>query len=89
MLDNKPLDSKYLEQSDLLDDLYEFHADWFSILSDHEMVLLDNYYGIVSTPSNLQAWRNEHCSRQAELAEAAQQVLRRLLVANGAEAVLS
>ncbi len=53
-------EARYCQEVSLVDSLIEFHPSWLRLLTSDQIRLLDNYYGIISNPQDLEAWRNEH-----------------------------
>lgn len=77
-------DLSFTDQSLLLDGYFEFHQDWFDGLSDPELADLDSYFGIVSKPDDVLAWRDEHLADDPSLALRATAIANRVLVSVGA-----
>lgn len=74
---------QFFEESDLLDNFYEFHPDWFDDLSDSDLSRLDDFYGFKSHPDDLLNWCSVHVGQDPKLEAAARGLLMRILQYNG------
>lgn len=68
-------DRKYSDEVSLIDGLIEFHPEWLESLSEAERSSLDDYYGIVSSPADLDDWRDIHVATDPGLAAKARAIL--------------
>jgi hypothetical protein len=74
------IDRQYIDDSVLLDGLYEFHPDYFAMLAPEEWRDLQTYYltGQQDIPADVLEYRRSCIVRDSELEARARRVFRKL-----------
>jgi hypothetical protein len=73
-------DHHYIDDSVLLDGLYEFHPDYFATLTPEEWHNLQTYYltGLDDIPNDVLVYRREHLVNDPQLEPRARRVVEKL-----------
>jgi hypothetical protein len=77
---SSPENTRYNDESNFLDGLYEFHAELFDDVSEQEMKALQTYYLLgQEVPENIFAYRSKLIQRQPELQNEAHQAFNKVI----------
>ena len=74
----------YFSEVDYLEQLLDFHSDWFDELTERDWSILDRYYGILSHPDDISSWRKSAVDSDPTLPSQARARFKSVLVAVGA-----